>query len=57
MCITIFGYFSVGPEKGKVLIKKYLTSVEVIITFIPVLNTLFLLICIGLAIRSVHEKE
>ena len=55
--ITMLGYASSGSEEGKKLIKKFISSGEIIITLIPVINTLFLLFCIVYAIKIVNEER
>lgn len=53
----MLGYASSGSEEGKKLIKKFISSGEIIITLIPVINTLFLLFCIVYAIKIVNEER
>ena len=53
----MLGYASSGSKKGKKLIKKFISSGEVIITLIPVINTLFLLFCIAYAIKITNEER
>lgn len=55
--ITMLGYASLGSKEGKKLIKKFISSGEVIITLIPVINTLFLLFCIVHAIKITNEER
>lgn len=55
--ITMLSYASSDSKEGKRLIKKFISSGEIIITLIPVINTLFLLFCIAYAIKITNEER
>ncbi len=55
--ITMLSYALSGSKEGKKLIKGFISSGEVIVALIPVINTLFLLFCIVYAIKIVNEER
>ena len=53
----MLSYALSGSKEGKKLIKGFISSGEVIVALIPVINTLFLLFCIVYAIKIVNEER